>query len=208
MSLQTTTRYASRSRPSLCQAHRTITFPTSTEAPNCQLTIEPVTDDAIAKLEYVHGWGPFPVKCAVLTEVYQSSAPKQNVDDPQFVRRHEPRITYDARPYLSPFPIPDVYSTEMKRVHLYLERVYIHFRSVDSNWGRAQRWTANGQARSSTQLLRRPTVRLSSRRSPMPQRTTAAPVGAWGAAGYGDVSTPIDRSTARRARPVTRSILN
>jgi hypothetical protein len=66
--------------------------------------------------------------------------------------------------------------------------------------GRARRWTANGQARLSTQLLRRPTVRLSSRRSPMPQRV-APIVGAWGAAGTDSVSTPIDRSAARRARP-------
>jgi hypothetical protein len=65
---------------------------------------------------------------------------------------------------------------------------------------RARRWTANGQARLSTQLLRRPTVRLSSRRSPMPQRV-APIVGAWGAAGTDSVSTPIDRSAARRARP-------
>jgi hypothetical protein len=57
-------------------------------------------------------------------------------------------------------------------------------------------------------LVRRPTVRLSSRRSPMPQRVPPATVGAWGAAGYGDVSTPIDRSAARRARLGTRSILN
>jgi hypothetical protein len=83
--------------------------------------------------------------------------------------------------------------------------------------GRARRWTANGQARLSTQLLRRPTVRLSSRRSPMPQRV-APIVGAWGlrrersteltpksqpngAAGTDSVSTQIDRSAARRARP-------
>jgi hypothetical protein len=74
--------------------------------------------------------------------------------------------------------------------------------------GRARRWTANGQARSSTRLLRRPTVRLSSRRSPMPQRVPPSCVGAWGAAGCGDVSTPIDRSAARRARLGLRSALN
>jgi hypothetical protein len=70
--------------------------------------------------------------------------------------------------------------------------------------GRARRWTAKYPVRLSTRLVRRPTVRLSSRRSPMPQRVPPSCVGAWGAAGTGDVSTPIVRSAARRARLGTK----